>query len=520
MRCRRILLWTTVFVFVATYLSAKEIEVTRPSPAQVRQWIEDLNHDDFSTRENAAASLASAGPAAINSLAQGVISNNPEVSWRCGEVLERIALEGDEPTVERIVHVLNELSKRGKPGLAQIASELRLRQQAFRRDRAVAELRKLGGHIGGSYEDAVAEAAAIEAVDLGGGVIMELDLAPGGVLIEEPAMEMADEDLEAKLPGVRRFLGRLGGGELEDADGASSALPRLIAKALLPGRVGQSLQNALSKTASDTGRAFAQWVGPSESWMSYPPLDLDADGIDFAARDELALGFHLPPLAEEDEEIFDPFAMIEIFPGEEGAAAEEVVEAEIEMLAIAPPLFVAGMMPVAGEMPQGLLWLNEEWRGGDEGLTHAKDLHDVTTLQVENADLTDAALPHIAKIPSLRYLQVRGGKFSREALRTFHRERPGVAVMAMGEGMMGVNGNHTAEKCTLDMVSPNTAAHQAGLQAGDEVIAINDDEIRDFSELTISVSTHKPGDRLRVVYLRDGEKRETVVTLKPRNAGQ
>lgn len=521
MRCCRILLWTTgCLLALATHLSANEIELSRPTPALIRQWIEQLNHDDFSTRENAAANLASAGPAAINSLAQGVISDNPEVAWRCGEVLERMALEGDEPTIERIVHVLNELSKRGKPGLAQIASELRSRQKTFRRDRAVTELRKLGGHIGGSYEDAVADAAAIEAVDLGGGVVMEIDMARVAVL-PEPVDEMPG-DLEAKLPGIKRFLGRLDDGEPaeEGSDNAASTLASRVAKALLPGRIGKALQNALSKTAIDTGHAFAQSLRPSEGWTSFPPLDPDSEGIDFAARDQLALGFQLPPLAEEDEEIFDPFAMIETFPGEEMAAAEEVIEADIEMLAIAPPLFAAGMMPVAGDMPQGLLWLNEEWRGGDEGLKHVKDLHDVTTLQVENADVTDAALPHIAKIPSLRYLQVRGGKFSREALRDFHRERPSVAVMAMGEGMMGVNGNHSAEKCTLDMVSPNTAAHQAGLQAGDEVIAINDEKIRDFSELTISVSTHKPGDRLRVEYLRDGEKREAVVTLKPRNVGQ
>jgi hypothetical protein len=537
MRCRRTLFWLTSLVFALIMpLSANEGEVARPTPAQIRQWIEDLNHDDYSTRENAAAQLTTAGPAAINPLAQGIVSGNPEVAWRCGEVLEHIALEGDEPTVERIVHVLSELAKRGKPGLAQLASELRSRQQTFRRERAVAELRKFGGQIGGSYEDALPGAVAIEAVDLGGGVIMEVDLAPAGIAMEDPFGEPSPEDialgdpfagkpvddLEAKLPGLKRFLGRLDDGEPLEADNAAPRLVTRAADALLPGRIGRALRNAVGEVASDTGHAVAQWMAPSEGWPFDPPLNPIYEGRDLLALEELALGFRLPALDEADEEVFDALAATEIFPGEEMAAGAEAVEmAEVDFdVVVAPPLFVAGMMPVAGEMPPGVLWLNAEWRGGDEGLKFAHDLHDVTTLQIENADVTDAALPHVAKMPALRYLQIHGGKFSREALRAFHRERPSVAVMAVGDGMMGVNGNHSADQCTLDMVSPGTGAHQAGLQAGDEVIAIDDDEIRDFSELTISVATHQPGDRLRVVYLRDGEKRETVVTLKARNAGQ
>jgi S1-C subfamily serine protease len=105
-------------------------------------------------------------------------------------------------------------------------------------------------------------------------------------------------------------------------------------------------------------------------------------------------------------------------------------------------------------------------------------------------------------------------------LRVFHRQRPTVSIMAMGEGMMGVNGQFDAKGCILDSVFAGSSAHEAGLQAGDKVLSIGDEPVSDFSELTISVSTRKPGDKFKVAFERSGEKHQVEVTLKQRPAGQ
>jgi len=149
-----------------------------------------------------------------------------------------------------------------------------------------------------------------------------------------------------------------------------------------------------------------------------------------------------------------------------------------------------------------------------------KDLSGISTLQIESAELTDAALPHMARLGSLKHLQIRGGKFSRDALRAFHRLRPSVSIMAMGPGMMGVNAAFSAEGCVLDSVVGGSAAHDAGLQSGDKVIAIAGDAVRDFSDLTIAVSTRKPGETIKVAFERDGSRHEVDLTLKPRGPGQ
>jgi len=201
--------------------------------------------------------------------------------------------------------------------------------------------------------------------------------------------------------------------------------------------------------------------------------------------------------------------------------AAEVVEA-VDVGVIGGPIFFGGgmMIRMDGGMSPGYMTLGREWRGGDAGLKHLKDLSSVAQLQIDHADLSDAALPHMAQMKSLKYVSIRGGKFSPDALRAFHRQRPNVSLMAMGEGMMGVNAAFNSEGCVLDSVIAGTAAHEAGLQSGDKVTSIAGEPIADFSELTIAVSTRKPGDKLRVVYDRGGERRETDVILKPRQPGQ
>jgi hypothetical protein len=415
---------------------------TLPSAAQIRGWVDELNHDDYFVRERAAAQLVEAGPIAIGPLADGIVGSNPEVAWRSSEVLERMAMQGDQVTLARIVRVLQTLSKRHKPSLAAMAEQMHARQRAYREQQAAAMIRKFGGQMVSPYGEFVDEGLVF-----GGGIAIDaIDI-------------MADE--------VPAFV--------DPTD-------------LLKGRGG-------------------------------------AEGVDEVAVTEPQTDFRLPVLDEADEAVWDPLAWLDDpFPSEEPSSPVLADEAPalpaggMVIAGVGGPVFVVGAGGMAS--PSGTLMLNREWRGGDSALRYARDLYNIGSLQVEHADLTDKALEHLAKMPSLAYLNIRGGKFSREALRTFHRKNRKVAIMVIGEGMMGVNGTHHREGCILDSVFSPSGAHDAGLQAGDEVIQIEDDEIRDFSDLTIAVGTRAAGDKLRVVYKRGEEKRETVVTLGTRAPGQ
>ena len=62
-------------------------------------------------------------------------------------------------------------------------------------------------------------------------------------------------------------------------------------------------------------------------------------------------------------------------------------------------------------------------------------------------------------------------------------------------------------------VEKNTPASQAGLQAGDVIIKINDDKITSIGYLRYYLYNYDVGDKITLTYLRDGKEKTTTVTL-------
>jgi Do/DeqQ family serine protease len=65
----------------------------------------------------------------------------------------------------------------------------------------------------------------------------------------------------------------------------------------------------------------------------------------------------------------------------------------------------------------------------------------------------------------------------------------------------------------ISTVYPSSAAEEAGIETGDVIIAINEKEIGQVSELQEFVARFRPGDAIDVTYLRDGEEATRSVTL-------
>ena len=62
-------------------------------------------------------------------------------------------------------------------------------------------------------------------------------------------------------------------------------------------------------------------------------------------------------------------------------------------------------------------------------------------------------------------------------------------------------------------VRAGSAAESAGLQAGDILVQLGDFEVNDLYDMTAALGAHAPGDRVRIVVLRDGERIDTAATL-------
>jgi membrane-associated protease RseP (regulator of RpoE activity) len=96
-------------------------------------------------------------------------------------------------------------------------------------------------------------------------------------------------------------------------------------------------------------------------------------------------------------------------------------------------------------------------------------------------------------------------------------EQPGV-VGAAGGAFLGIAADTRAgwDGVRLGTIVPGSGAERAGLRAGDVLVRLDDTALQAFADLRALLDHHRPGDTLRLVYLRDGLDHETSVTLGAR----
>ncbi|MCI9233154.1 MAG: PDZ domain-containing protein [Bacilli bacterium] len=62
-------------------------------------------------------------------------------------------------------------------------------------------------------------------------------------------------------------------------------------------------------------------------------------------------------------------------------------------------------------------------------------------------------------------------------------------------------------------VEPNSVAEQGGLKAGDVILKVNDDKIADVAHFRYNLYKYNIGEKVKVIYNRNGEEREAMLTL-------
>jgi serine protease Do len=65
-------------------------------------------------------------------------------------------------------------------------------------------------------------------------------------------------------------------------------------------------------------------------------------------------------------------------------------------------------------------------------------------------------------------------------------------------------------------VTPGGPADQAGIKPGDSIITVGGKSIKAGDELVAEVSSHRPGEKLKIGYLRNGKQEEATVTVADR----
>jgi hypothetical protein len=125
------------------------------------------------------------------------------------------------------------------------------------------------------------------------------------------------------------------------------------------------------------------------------------------------------------------------------------------------------------------------------------------------ADLGARVVTRIAEGP--RPVFAQGPASPRRSGRSAPAERAGGAFLGIAaDGRAGWDG------VRLGSVIPGSAAEKAGLRAGDVLVRLADTGLHGFADLRAQLDRRRPGETVRLVYLREGLDHATAVTLDAR----
>jgi putative serine protease PepD len=81
---------------------------------------------------------------------------------------------------------------------------------------------------------------------------------------------------------------------------------------------------------------------------------------------------------------------------------------------------------------------------------------------------------------------------------------------------LGVSIDQSASNARVASVQPDTPAAKAGLKGGDVVTSLGGTQISSPDELASVINAHKPGDRVTIIYERNGDSHSVQLTLGTR----
>jgi len=105
-----------------------------------------------------------------------------------------------------------------------------------------------------------------------------------------------------------------------------------------------------------------------------------------------------------------------------------------------------------------------------------------------------------------------------ELIEEGHVTRPylGISLLTVNSAVASQLGLATDKGALVTVVVPDTPAEEAGLLAGDVIIAADGQEVITADDMVLAIRAHKVGDLMELTYLRDGEENTALITLVER----
>ncbi len=200
-----------------------------------------------------------------------------------------------------------------------------------------------------------------------------------------------------------------------------------------------------------------------------------------------------------------------------------------------------------------VVWIDKKWKGDVDALRWLRWIKRIDYALIEGDAVRQEVLQHVVQMPDLRSIVMRDatirddiyeplGKLARidelefryiplsvedaekiarlplrvslglmgtgmplEGAKKLRESIPGLNLVYKQGGFLGVVCNSFSNRCQIDAVKVGGAAANAGLQAGDVIIQIDEKPIATFDDLQLQIGSHLPDDEIEITYDRLGE---------------
>lgn len=163
-----------------------------------------------------------------------------------------------------------------------------------------------------------------------------------------------------------------------------------------------------------------------------------------------------------------------------------------------------------------------------KGLDLMQLLPAVPQIAFNECEIPADVVEQLAKVPGLQVLSLTRCTYDPERLLELLETNPNLAIDATGhDAFLGVSVQASTlltdpgvqiQVCEVQTVVEKSAAADAGIQVGDNIMEIDGMPVADFSHLIICIASHQVGDEVTLKFESNGEVREVQITLRVRPA--
>jgi hypothetical protein len=151
--------------------------------------------------------------------------------------------------------------------------------------------------------------------------------------------------------------------------------------------------------------------------------------------------------------------------------------------------------------------LDHQWRGGDAGLAHLRDLIGAYQVFIIGADVTAKGAAELQHVSQLREVMLYRTQVTPEDVPALQKLLPHVMIDYRRGGLLGVGTNplDVTGAAVVATVQPGSAAEAAGILVGDTIEKFQGQPVENFKTLTTMIGKHAAGEEVTIDVLRAGK---------------